>query len=454
MAAVVAGTGFIVELEIIAEHVQQMFFQTHHQRMNPGVEQDIRAFVPHLRRIARREVLNVDRGRDHRARYAQTLADMAFHLGAQDHLGLQLFYGGLDFEVVVGNQRLDPVVLGQRPDRAGKFAVVAAEAGDFEAHLVPRDARRGGNMAAVAEDEHALAGQVSAVDAARPPGLTQAGLVGLDGCAGKLAQFGDEIIGGPDADGHGLGIGLAEGFFAVARRQLSGFGVEQHVEVCRAHAGDVGGAGPHRGGDVDVDAQFLNQRRNLGDVVAVAEPQAGGAEDVAGHPGGTFGRLGQVTDDLQKRLISAKVFLALIAGQLQRDHRHRQTHGFSQTGGIVLDQLGRARGSDDQRLRLEAVIGLLARLFEQRRGVRPKIARLKRRVGDRRALAAPLDHREQQVGIGVALGRVQHIVQVRHAGGDTHRADMGRALICPDGQFHERRTRGQPLALPGVFLTR
>jgi hypothetical protein len=51
-------------------------------------------------------------------------------------------------------------------------------------------------------------------------------------------------------------------------------------------------------------------------------------------------------------------------------------------------------------------------------------------------MVAPLDHREEQVGIGVALGRVQDVVQALHRGGDTHGADMGRAFVCPDGQLH------------------
>ena len=49
---------------------------------------------------------------DHRAGNAQTLADMALHLGAEDHLGLKLFDGALDLEIVVGDQRLDADLLG------------------------------------------------------------------------------------------------------------------------------------------------------------------------------------------------------------------------------------------------------------------------------------------------------------------------------------------------------
>ena len=37
-APMMAGPGRVVELEIIAEHVQQVFFQPHDQRMNPCVK--------------------------------------------------------------------------------------------------------------------------------------------------------------------------------------------------------------------------------------------------------------------------------------------------------------------------------------------------------------------------------------------------------------------------------
>jgi hypothetical protein len=64
--------------------------------------------------------------------------------------------------------------------------------------------------------------------------------------------------------------------------------------------------------------------------------------------------------DLEEGLVGAEVLLALVAGQLQRDHRHRQAHGLGHAAGIVLDQLGGAGGADDHRLRLEALIGILA----------------------------------------------------------------------------------------------
>ena len=120
--------GVAVELEVLAEHPEQMLLQAHHQRMDPGVEEDVRALEAHLRRVARREVLHVDRGRDHRAGDAQPLGDVALHLRAQHQLGLQLGDLGLDLEIVVGDQRLDAVALGGLAHLAGELAAVGAEA--------------------------------------------------------------------------------------------------------------------------------------------------------------------------------------------------------------------------------------------------------------------------------------------------------------------------------------
>jgi hypothetical protein len=60
----------------------------------------------------------------------------------------------------------------------GEFAVVAAQAHHLEAHLVARDAGSGHHMGGVAEQEHALAGQVGAVDDADHQGMAQAGFRG------------------------------------------------------------------------------------------------------------------------------------------------------------------------------------------------------------------------------------------------------------------------------------
>jgi hypothetical protein len=59
------GCCLVVELEVLAEHPEQMLLQAHHQGMDPGVEEDVRALEAHLRRVAGGEVLDMHRGRDH-----------------------------------------------------------------------------------------------------------------------------------------------------------------------------------------------------------------------------------------------------------------------------------------------------------------------------------------------------------------------------------------------------
>ena len=208
------------------------------------------------------------------------------------------------------------------------------------------------------------------------------------------------------------------------------------------HPGDVGGARAHRGGHVHVDAHFFQQRRDFGQIIAVPEPQGGRPKDVAADPRRTRHGPRQMPDDLQEGLVCAEVFLALVAGQVQRDDRHRQPQRLGQPAGIVLDQLCRAGGPHDDRFRAEPVIGILRGGAEQVGGVAAQIAGLKGGVADRRALGPPFDHGEQEVRIGVALRRVQHVMQPFHRGGDTHGPHMGRAFICPDGQLHDGAPTG------------
>src|SRR6056297_2883043 len=158
LVAVMAGAGIVVELEILAEHGQQVFLKPHDQRMYPGVEDHVCAFDTHLRAVARREILNMHgRGNDS-AGNAQALADMTLHLGAEDHLGGQFLDPALNLEVIVGDEGLYAKFLGDTAQHPGLFAVVAAHADHFEPRLVTGDAGAGGNMRAIAEQEHALAG--------------------------------------------------------------------------------------------------------------------------------------------------------------------------------------------------------------------------------------------------------------------------------------------------------
>ena len=220
-----------------------------------------------------------------------------------------------------------------------------------------------------------------------------------------------------------------------------------------AHERDVRRGGAQRRADVHLDAHLVEQVGDLRDVVAVAEAEGRAAEDVAGDALGALHRHRQGADDAVEGLVGPEVLLALIAGQFESYDRHRQAHRLGQPAGIVLDQLGGAGRADDERLRLEPVVGILAGGAEQPGGVGAQIAGLEGGVGDGRAMVAPLDHGEEQVGIGVALRRVEDVVQALHGGGDAHRADVGRALVCPDGELHAGTGRGAAPD-PGIFAER
>ena len=86
--------------------MQEMFFETHDQRVNPGIKQYIRTLEPHLWRISGRVILDVGGGRYDSTRNPQTFSDMPLHLGSQDHLGLQLLNFSFDLKVIIGNECL------------------------------------------------------------------------------------------------------------------------------------------------------------------------------------------------------------------------------------------------------------------------------------------------------------------------------------------------------------
>ena len=179
--------------------------------------------------------------------------------------------------------------------------------------------------------------------------------------------------------------------------------------------------------------------RDFLDIVAMAKAQRGRAQQIAQGPraGGTlaFGA-GQGAHEAIEGLGCAPVFLFLIGGQFQRHHGNRQGERGGEAARIVLNEFGGAGGADDHGLGLEAVIGFLGGALEEFGGVAAEIPGLKGRVGHGRAGAAALDHGEEQVRIGVALGGVQHIMQAGHAGGHAHGADVRRSFVGPDSELH------------------
>ena len=83
----------------------------------------------------------MDRRRDHGAGNVEPLGDMALHLRAEHQFGLQLGDLGLDFEIVVGDQRLSAARLGGLAHFSREFPRVGPEADDLEAEFGSRAPR-------------------------------------------------------------------------------------------------------------------------------------------------------------------------------------------------------------------------------------------------------------------------------------------------------------------------
>ena len=227
--------------------------------------------------------------------------------------------------------------------------------------------------------------------------------------------------------------------FEIGGGGVRHFRIHHDVEVGFAEPREIGGRRIHRRDHMDVDAERIQQPRDLGDVVAVAEAERGRAQQIAARTlalRAFAARPGKGAHQTVEGLRGAPVFLLLIGRQFERHDGNRQRERGREPAGIVLDELGRAGGADDHRLRLKAPIGLRAGGLEQFGGVAAEVARLEGGVGDGRAPVAPLDHREQQICVGVALRRVQDIMQPLHRGGDAHGADMRRPFVGPERELH------------------
>ena len=86
---------------------------------------------------------------------------MPFHLRAENEFRLQFGDPRLDFQIVVGDQRLDAVPGGRVTDFARELPRVGAESDDREAKFFRCDPGGCDGVAGIAKDENPLAGQVS-----------------------------------------------------------------------------------------------------------------------------------------------------------------------------------------------------------------------------------------------------------------------------------------------------
>ena len=216
--------------------MQQMLFKTHYKWMYPCIENNIRTFKSHLRGIAGGEILHMHGRRNDRARNAQTLANMALHLGAQNHFRCQSFDLLFDFQIIISNQRLQPERLGQSPHGARHLAVVTAHANHLETHFIAGDARRGHRMRAIAKNKHPLASQIGTVDRGRIPRQAQSAVIYHRIQPADLRNFRDKIARSSHADRDDFSIGLAQFTLEPARCHFARFRIHQHVEMRRTKA--------------------------------------------------------------------------------------------------------------------------------------------------------------------------------------------------------------------------
>jgi hypothetical protein len=384
-----------VELEVVAEHVEQVLLESHHQRVHPRVEQHVGALPPDLRRVAGRHVLHVDGRRDHRAGDAQALGRVALHLRAEHELGGGGGDARLDVQVVVAHERLDPVLLPGGAHLPRELAAVGAESDECEPELLDGHARGRARVRRVAEHEHTLAGQVRRVHRARVP--RQPRRVGrrhrrLDpGGHGDLAQ---EVAGRAHADRHRAHHGQPERALDPRARRPGHLGRVAHHEVALGDAPQVVDAGAQRRDHVRVHARLGEQGAQLAHVVARAEAEHRRPEHRGPRPpprlarrprrpGRRRQRPAHRAHELVEGLRRAPVLLLAVRRQLERHHRHREAEPLGERPGLVLDQLRGARLADEHRVGPEALRRVAHRLDDQPGRVAAEVARLEGGVRDR-----------------------------------------------------------------------
>ena len=263
---------------------------------------------------------------------------------------------------------------------------------------------------------------------------------------GQCGDFLHKFAGGAHANRYGFGEGLSELALQPLRSGLRDFGVEHDIEVSVRQALHIGCAGAQGGHDGHIHAHAVQQLADFFDVVAMPKAQGTGAQDVAAraaravHRARHVGLARQAANQVVEGLGSAPVFLALVGRQLQCHNRNRQVQRQRQAARVVLNQLRSARGTHQHGLRRKTVVRVFDGGLEQLCRVATEVARLEGGVGHRRAAGQALDHGEQQVGVGVALGCVHHVMHVGHGRGHAHGADVWRAFVCPECELHGSAT--------------
>ena len=181
----------------------------------------------------------------------------------------------------------------------------------------------------------------------------------------------------------------------------------------------------------------------------MSEAQGGWPQNIAARLGrfrfliGVFWQC-QVTNQLVKGFGCAPVFFALVGRQLQGNHWYGQVERFAQTTWVVLNEFSGARRTHQHGFGRKTFKSFAGGGFEKLGGIATQITCLKGGVGHRRAFRQTLDHGEQQIGVGIALRRMQDIVHIFHGRGHTHCAHVRRSFVSPECELHDRDSFTQP----------
>ena len=262
--------------------MQQMFLKAHHQRMHPRIKDDVRSFPSHLRRVARGNVLHMERSRNHRTGHAEALGNMPLHLRAEHQFGCRITDSLLDFEIIIANQRLEPHRRGRGAYITRHFTSVRAHTDHVEAELFLGHARRADDVRAVAKDVHPLSREVRRVDAARIPGKPRG--AGFNGRRhihpSNRADLAEKLTGRTDANRDGLHIGHPMRALQPAGRGLRNLRIQRHVEVRLRQPHEICRRRAPRGHHMHLHAHGLQQGAHFAHIVAATEAERGRAQDI------------------------------------------------------------------------------------------------------------------------------------------------------------------------------
>ena len=136
---------------------------------------------------------------------------MALHLGAEHQLWLKLSHRALYREIIIGDQRFEPIFARQCPHIASALPTVGTQTNDFESHLIPRHSCSGQRMRTIGKNENPLARQVGRIDRAAIPGKAAlSDRIRVDIQSQRLNHFSNKVTGRTPTKGYGGDCGLLE----------------------------------------------------------------------------------------------------------------------------------------------------------------------------------------------------------------------------------------------------